>query len=159
MKGKKNFHIANISPILYVGEVYGRLFDHRAFLHGEQKFFLREFEEKRQDREIGNLFNILEKATEIKETELERVQQNFDLYLPNIDSDFAVATSMCEKIIQMGCTKDKEAAEYLQKMKIHRQNDWDDFIADIQDQRAGVDETFVDKEKNFGLSMKVKKKQ
>ncbi len=37
-------------------EVHGRLFNPRPFLSGEVRNFLREFEDKRKDREVENVF-------------------------------------------------------------------------------------------------------
>ncbi|CAM1299566.1 Uncharacterised protein g2466 [Pycnogonum litorale] len=132
-----------------LGEVYARLFDHRAFLQGEHKFFLKEFEEKRQDQEIKNIFSIVEKVTETKETELERIQQNGDTYLSPIQGNLNLAIQMCDKIIERGEKSAQVATQDLQRQRVGRRSEWDCFIANIQDQKARVDKMFIDKEREL----------
>ena len=60
---------------------------------------LREFEEKRGDREVENVFKILEKVTELKGGEIDKVQAQCDSTLPNLNARLLVANSMCNKIL------------------------------------------------------------
>ena len=43
-------------------ELYSRLANHRPFLQGEVRHFVREFETKRGDREVENIFGVLERV-------------------------------------------------------------------------------------------------
>lgn len=85
MKPTKTFFISDIS------KVWDRLFEQKGFLNGEINFFLREFEviiqgthhwnaniwnnfqEKRGDTEIDNLFKSIEVITDIKDTQINRL--------------------------------------------------------------------------------------
>ncbi|KAF2356113.1 Biogenesis of lysosome-related organelles complex 1 subunit 5 [Trinorchestia longiramus] len=58
-----------------VAEVFSRLFDHRPFLKGEIAFFKSEFEEKRGDQEVEQLFRALELTTEIKQAQTSEVER------------------------------------------------------------------------------------
>nr|XP_053627453.1 biogenesis of lysosome-related organelles complex 1 subunit 5-like isoform X3 [Cherax quadricarinatus] len=79
-----------------VNEVFSRLFDHRPFLRGEIEFFKKEFEEKRGDREVEQLFRSLELITEIKEGQIEKIVNSSDDNLPRTIADVQVALHMCE---------------------------------------------------------------
>ena len=79
--------------------MYERLFNHRPFLQGEIKHFVKEFEEKRGDREVENVFKILEKVTELKGGEIDKVKAQCDSTLPNLNARLLVANSMCNKIL------------------------------------------------------------
>ncbi|GFU17000.1 uncharacterized protein TNCV_721911 [Trichonephila clavipes] len=67
-----------------IGDVQSRLFDHRPFVQGETKFILREFEEKRKEREVQQMFEMLEMVTEIKETQIEKAVKLGDMHLCNL---------------------------------------------------------------------------
>lgn len=54
-------------------DAYGRLFNHRPFVQGEIRHFVKEFEEKRSDREVENVFKILEQVTELRDCEIDKV--------------------------------------------------------------------------------------
>ncbi|KAF4527828.1 hypothetical protein B566_EDAN016312 [Ephemera danica] len=118
-----------------VGEIWTRLFDHKPFLQGEVKFFLKEFEEKRGDREVERIFEILEHVTDIKETQIDRVKSLCDLQLPVLNSNLEVTLSMCESILE------KE-----QEQTSSRKAEWEAFIRDMGEKCARVDQTFKQKE-------------
>ena len=54
-------------------DAYGRLFNHRPFVQGEIRHSVKEFEEKRSDREVENVFKILEQVTELRDCEIDKV--------------------------------------------------------------------------------------
>ncbi|KAK8751941.1 hypothetical protein OTU49_011144 [Cherax quadricarinatus] len=95
-----------------VNEVFSRLFDHRPFLRGEIEFFKKEFEEKRGDREVEQLFRSLELITEIKEGQIEKIVNSSDDNLPRTIADVQVALHMCEDTLD---TESKFNCNCLQK--------------------------------------------
>ncbi|XP_069675251.1 biogenesis of lysosome-related organelles complex 1 subunit 5 [Periplaneta americana] len=130
-----------------VGEIWTRLFDHRPFLSGEIKFFLKEFEEKRADREVERLFQILERATEIKETQLDRVKLASDVHLPTLNANLEVAVSMCNRILEKEEEHRSDTA-LLAKREI-RKAEWESFIEDMTQKCSKVDATFEEKEEEL----------
>lgn len=80
-------------------DIYGRLFNHRPFLQGEVKHFVKEFEERRQDREVENVFKVLERVTELRDCEVDKVKAQCDSVLPNLNANLLVAQSMTNKIL------------------------------------------------------------
>ncbi|XP_013775669.1 biogenesis of lysosome-related organelles complex 1 subunit 5-like isoform X2 [Limulus polyphemus] len=138
--------IASIDNVVKdIGEIYARLFDHRPFVQGEINFFLKEFEEKRNDREIEQLFEILENVTEIRETQLDKAQRQGDTNLCNLTGNLEVALRMCSKIVEREEeTSDRE--ELLTYWREKRRKEWEAFLKDIQDKNNQVDHAFVEKE-------------
>ena len=80
-------------------DLYERLFNHRPFLKGEIKNFVKEFEEKRGDRDVESVFKILETVTELNSGEIDKVKAQCDSTLPNLNERLLVANSMCNKIL------------------------------------------------------------
>ena len=80
-------------------DLYERLFNHRPFLKGEIKNFVKEFEEKRGDRDVESVFKVLETVTELNGGEIDKVKAQCDSTLPNLNARLLVANSMCTKIL------------------------------------------------------------
>lgn len=80
-------------------DLYNRLFNHRPFLKGEVTHFVKEFETKRGDQEVQNLFETLEVTTELQSGQVEKLVTTCDDQLPTINANLLVAQSMCNKIL------------------------------------------------------------
>ncbi|CAG4979624.1 unnamed protein product [Parnassius apollo] len=132
-----------------IGEIWTRLFDHRPFLNGEIKFMLKEFEEKRGDREVENLFSILENLTDIKDTQIERINKSGKTGLPILSEKLMQGLQLCEEIekdysqIQQVCKQKR--CENQEK----RQKEWDQFIDDMNFKCQRIDNTFEEKEEEL----------
>ena len=68
-------------------------------MQGEIKHFVKEFEEKRGDREVESVFKILETVTELDSGEIDKVKAQCDSTLPNLNAKLLVANYMCNKIL------------------------------------------------------------
>ncbi|XP_012284858.1 biogenesis of lysosome-related organelles complex 1 subunit 5 [Orussus abietinus] len=135
------------SIIKDTGEIWSRLFDHRPFVQGEITFFLREFQDKRNDREVQHLFKILEFSTELGQNQLDRVEQLGDCHLPSLKANVDVALSMCERVLQREEEFDSETK--LNEKRELRKAEWQKFINDMSEKCQKVDETFQEKEKEL----------
>ncbi|XP_014205606.1 biogenesis of lysosome-related organelles complex 1 subunit 5 [Copidosoma floridanum] len=129
------------------GEIWSRLFDHRPFVHGEVTFFLREFQDRRDDREVSRLFKSLEYSSELGQSQLDRALQLGDEHLPSLKVNVDVAISMCESVLQKECKFDSTSK--LEKNRGTRKSEWEKFINDMTDKCAKVDEEFLIKEKEL----------
>ncbi|XP_076656609.1 biogenesis of lysosome-related organelles complex 1 subunit 5 [Halictus rubicundus] len=132
------------SIIKDTGEIWSRLFDHRPFIQGEITFFLREFQEKRGDREVERLFKILEYSTELKENQLDRTEQLGDCHLPSLKANVDVALSMCERVLQREQSFDIDKA--LEENRKVRKLEWEKFVNDMSEKCEKVNQTFDEKE-------------
>ena len=68
-------------------------------MQGEIKHFVKEFEEKRGDREVESVFKILETVTELNGGEIDKVKAQCDSTLPNLNARLLNANSLCNKIL------------------------------------------------------------
>ena len=80
-------------------DLYNRLFNHRPFLKGEVTHFVKEFETKRGDQEVQNLFETLEVSTELQSGQVDKLVTTCDEQFPTINANLLVAQSMCNKIL------------------------------------------------------------
>lgn len=129
------------------GEIWNRLFDHRPFLSGEIKFFVDEFEEKRKDREVTQLFEILERVTEIRDTQIDKVKTLTANNLPALQKNLDSALAACDQILD---NQDKYDCDTLLEAKREfRKAEWEAFVVDMEAKYKKVDETFAEKEKEL----------
>ncbi|CAG0893118.1 unnamed protein product [Darwinula stevensoni] len=126
------------------GQVHSRLFDHRPFLNGEVRYFLHEFEEARGDREVENLFSILEETTDIHGDQAGRLISLCESQVPSIKARLDVAVSMCQQILEPDHCANKESC--LEAKRAARKKEWELFMQDLSVKCASVDETFRIKE-------------
>ncbi|XP_046736535.1 biogenesis of lysosome-related organelles complex 1 subunit 5 [Diprion similis] len=129
------------------GEIWSRLFDHRPFVQGEINFFVREFEEKRGDREVERLFKILEYSTELGQSQFGRTEQLGDCHLPSLKANLDVALSMCQRVLEK-----EDKADHENKLRANREarkGQWLKFINDMSDKCEKVDKTFEEKEEEL----------
>ncbi|KAL0851383.1 hypothetical protein ABMA28_007199 [Loxostege sticticalis] len=132
-----------------VGEVWSRLFDHRPFLNGEIKFMLKEFEEKRGDREVENLFSILEKLTEIKDSQVEKINKSAENSLPVLSEKLEQALQLCENIEKDCLTIHEDSEQKRLEKREKRQKEWDQFIDDMNFKCKRIDNAFEEKEEEL----------
>ncbi|KAJ8686781.1 hypothetical protein QAD02_022575 [Eretmocerus hayati] len=129
------------------GEIWSRLFDHRPFIQGEITFFLREFQDKRDDREVARLFKILEYSSELGQNHLDRAEQLGDDHLPSLKANVDVALSMCECVLQKEDQFNSD--NRLEKNRQVRKEEWEKFVSDISEKCEKVDQEFLSKEQEL----------
>ncbi|CAB3240349.1 unnamed protein product [Arctia plantaginis] len=132
-----------------IGEIWSRLFDHRPFLNGEIKFMLKEFEEKRGDREVENLFAILEKLTDIKDSQVEKIKKSGEAGLPILAEKLEQALQLCEEVEKGYLDHHQVNEEKRQENHEKRQKEWDQFIDDMNFKCQRIDNTFEEKEEEL----------
>ncbi|CAH0724681.1 unnamed protein product, partial [Brenthis ino] len=132
-----------------ISQVWSRLFDHRPFLNGEIKFMLKEFEEKRGDREVENLFAILENLTDIKDTQVEKIIKSSNTALPVLGEKLNQALKLSEEIEKEYLEVQKAYKQKVAENRERRQKDWDQFIDDMNFRCQRIDNTFEEKEEEL----------
>lgn len=139
----------NVYFISEIGEIWSRLFDHRPFLNGEIKFMLKEFEEKRGDREVENLFAILEKLTDIKDSQAEKIIKSGETGLPVLKEKLQQALLLSDEVEKDYLEARKEHDKRRLELKEKRQVEWDQFIDDMNFKCQRIDNTFEEKEEEL----------
>lgn len=137
-----------------VEEVYGRLFNHHPVISGEIKYFLKEFEESRKDREVEGLFQVLERTIELRDLHLEKAHKHAEVYLTDVNDDFDKALSVCDRILQSeerhkSAAEGIEEANYLTQRREARAKEWELFMADMTAKTVQVDKDFREEEENL----------
>ncbi|XP_018912885.2 biogenesis of lysosome-related organelles complex 1 subunit 5 isoform X1 [Bemisia tabaci] len=126
-----------------IGEVYSRLFDHQPFLQSEIKSFVYEFEEKRGDQEVSDLFEILEKAAEIKDSQIDRVGKAKDnLIVLQAELDKVLVT--CNNVLAIEDTLDRNSV--IKAGRETRAAEFQHFFENLNEKYKSVDESFKEKE-------------
>lgn len=111
------------------------------------RFFIKEFEEKRREREVQRLFELLEDVTEVRETQVDRACRASDQGLSSLAGNLEVALSMCHRILE---AEDKlSSADDLSERRERRRCEWQQFEQDVKDKAARMDQAFEEKERQL----------
>ncbi len=109
-------------------DVHGRLFNHRPFVQGEVRSFAREFEEKRQDREVENVFRTLELVTDLRDCEVDKLRAQCQSTLPQLKEKVDAACGAAARILDSSCAADVEQAA--ESSRQAREKEWNASVAD-----------------------------
>jgi len=128
-----------------IQEVHSRLFNHRPFLQGEVKHFIREFEEKRGDREVENIFSCLERVSELRDLGLPQLIANASSNSStSLVANLQVSESMLGRILEQGETGEVEKT--LVASRDTREKEWTNFLQEVQIRCKKVDQSFKEQE-------------
>lgn len=130
-------------------DLYNRLFNHRPFLKGEVTHFVKEFEKKRGDQGVQNLFETLEVTTELQSGQVEKLVNTCDEQIPTINANLLVAQSMCNKILDQA--KNSELDQALESSHQAREKEWSQYLNDFQNKCEKIDDAYNQKEKDLRL--------
>lgn len=106
--------------------------------------FVKEFETKRKDREVENLFKTLEVTTELQSGEISKLNTSCDENFPTLNANLLVAQSMCNKILDQA--KNSELDQALESSRQAREKEWSSFMADFQGKCEKIDDAYNQKE-------------
>jgi len=128
-------------------DIYSSIFDHKPQLRREIAFFVKEFEEKRKDREVDHLFKILELVTELKQTEIPRAGSLADIHLPKLSAELEVAVSISDKLIQRtSAAAEEKYNQKLEQGRAERVIEWDTFVHEMTTRCIRIDGNYKVKE-------------
>lgn len=121
-----------------VGEIHSRLLDHRPVIHGETRYFIKEFEEKRGYRELRVLENVKNSISETNDTVLPKsidtMQDQLGLVLKTLET----ANHTIRRLQQREQEHAKSSAEKSGNVKLRTQ--WEAFMKEQEQRRLAVDE-------------------
>lgn len=127
--------------------VHKRVFNHRPFVKGEANTFVKEFETKRKDREVENVFKVLEVTSELKDEELDKLRTLCDDNVSDFKNNVDAAQLMCDRILDQ--SRRQEIEQALESSRQARDKEWESFSKDIQNQRSRIDEGYKQKEEEL----------
>ncbi|CAL8073526.1 unnamed protein product [Orchesella dallaii] len=129
-----------------IREIYSSIFDHKPVVHREVDFFLKEFEESRGDREVDRLFKILERVTELKDSEITKAKSLADIHIPKLSAELQVAESIADTLLDKRLKAEKDISLELERKRQERSVEWDTFVHDMTNKCIRIDNTFKEKE-------------
>ncbi|KAL3290081.1 hypothetical protein HHI36_023450 [Cryptolaemus montrouzieri] len=132
-----------------VRNIWKRLFDHTHFLNGEINFLLNEFEVKRGDKEVNELFLIVENITDLKDTQIGKVNKILDTNLQELNENLAESLSLSKRILDLE-GKYKEDST-LETSRDKRKIIWDQFMSNITEKYSEINNSYEQKENNLRI--------
>uniref|UniRef100_A0A3P9K3J0 Biogenesis of lysosome-related organelles complex 1 subunit 5 n=1 Tax=Oryzias latipes TaxID=8090 RepID=A0A3P9K3J0_ORYLA len=138
-----------------VGDIKSRLLDHRPVINAETRFFVREFEEKRGNREsrlLENLNKMVREANDqIESMNLEETNQQLSDIIKR-----EAANHVAERVQQreLEAQKGSQLQANMEKLK----EDWSEFLKEQQVLKEEVDEEHAKAVGELGTRFSEKKK-
>ncbi|XP_063960352.1 biogenesis of lysosome-related organelles complex 1 subunit 5-like [Lytechinus pictus] len=120
-----------------IGEISARLFDHRAILQGEIKYFIKEFETKRNDRGCKRLEANLQKLKDVDETVAPDCIDIMKEHIPNLLDQLEAANKICSNLQ----SKEEKHMEIktLEDQRKKREDKWSYFLEELSKERDRED--------------------
>jgi len=126
-------------------EIYSRLFNHRPFVQGELKHFVREFERKRGDREVEALLDCQLRVSELRDLGLPGLLSACRASnTPSILANTQVAESLLGRIQEQADTG--EAEKTLVSSREAREKEWVGFLQEAEARCKKIDQSFREQE-------------
>jgi hypothetical protein len=117
------------------------------------------FQDSRKDREVDRLFKVLERVTELKDTELSKTQALADIHLPKLALELQVAESIANKLNHKRSLADGEREVKLDLRRKERATEWDTFVHDMTSKCIRIDKSYKDKQEEIvGVYKKAEEK-
>ena len=108
-------------------------------------FICREFEEKRGDREVENIFSCLERVSELRDLGLPSlISSANDNSATSLVANLQVSESMLSRILDQGETGEVEKT--LISSREAREKEWTNFLQEIQSRCKNIDQRFKEQE-------------
>ncbi|CAL1538725.1 unnamed protein product [Lymnaea stagnalis] len=125
-----------------VTDIYSRLFNHRAALHGLTNNFVKEFEEKRGEREIISMSRIFELIIDCRDRALPSSIEHLNCNVESLKESVNKTLQQCQMIVHDG---EETKSDWLQSQRLRREQEWNDFMAAQVSRSARVDAEFKSK--------------
>ncbi|XP_072267831.1 biogenesis of lysosome-related organelles complex 1 subunit 5 [Pyxicephalus adspersus] len=121
-----------------VGEIHSRLLDHRPIIHGETRYFIKEFEEKRGYREQRVLENVKNSISESSDVILPKCMDTIQNQLGLVQKTLETANHTIHRLQQQQQEHAKSSTEKPVNEKLRAQ--WEGFLKEQEQRRLAVDE-------------------
>ncbi|XP_033123363.1 biogenesis of lysosome-related organelles complex 1 subunit 5-like [Anneissia japonica] len=123
------------------GEIHARLLDHRPVIQGEIRYFIKEFESRRSNREMKRLKKIQEHTNDINDRVLPQCEDFMETHLNCMQETMLGTIKMCERIataeersMQLGGQQ-----ESLKENRMRRDKEWKAFTEKLSEEQAAID--------------------
>lgn len=106
-----------------------------------------DFQEKRGDREIENLFATAQSTTEVRDDSVPRSKALSELHLPVLSAVLRDTLKNCNRAVDRQVDPELEAT--LERNRVSRKGIWDQFVDDMSHKSKRIDNTFEEKEEEL----------
>ncbi|XP_038052124.1 biogenesis of lysosome-related organelles complex 1 subunit 5-like [Patiria miniata] len=120
-----------------LGEIHARLLDHKPVVQGEIRFFIKEFEGKRNDREQKRLERINNQMKDLNEKVFPGCISLMDKHFQEAKEQLDVSNMMCRRLQKQ--EEDRLESKPLEKEKGKREEEWKAFLEQLNEQRHALD--------------------
>ncbi|KAL5014364.1 hypothetical protein ScPMuIL_008634 [Solemya velum] len=149
MSASENLPIRYTSEQLLkdVTEIHARCFDHRPVLQGHISFFLKEFEEKRGERERARLEKTSVVLKKLNDILLPETNQAMNIFLTDITAKLQVATELCKKAEEADTEAEGLKQAVVEKLEVQREarrQNWENFMVQQCQRSARVDQEYME---------------
>lgn len=131
-----------------VVDVHSKLFNHKPVIQAEIKHFVREFEEKRGDREVEAVFSCLETVSELRDLGVPHLTHTVETSnSTQLLANLQVSESMFSRILEQ--EDSKEVEKTLAASRESRARDWETFKQETQSRCERIDQSFREQEETI----------
>ncbi|XP_066124556.1 biogenesis of lysosome-related organelles complex 1 subunit 5 isoform X1 [Saccopteryx bilineata] len=123
-----------------LGEIHSRLLDHRPVIHGEIRYFVKEFEEKRGLREMRVLENLKNMIHETNERALPKCRETMQDNLHHVLQRMQASTDSICRLQQKEQERKKIHNDHLIASENQHITQWEEFMKEQDSKQADVDE-------------------
>ncbi|XP_066155539.1 biogenesis of lysosome-related organelles complex 1 subunit 5 [Euwallacea fornicatus] len=135
-----------------IRKTWERIFDQKGFLKGEINFTLREFEEKRGDSEVDNLFKSVETLTDINDTQIYRLRELAYGNIIDANSQLNEALTLCANFPIL--EESFKQSTLLHENRKKRKDQWEDVMDGITANYSKINEEFEQREADLKKTYK-----
>lgn len=108
-------------------------------------FFI-DLQESKNDKDIESLFRICELVTELKDSEIPKLQSLNEINFPKFQSDLQVADAIFEKLVNKRLEFESKSFSCLGEERKKRAEEWISFVDDVSEKMKAIDKKFEEKE-------------
>jgi hypothetical protein len=129
-------------------EINSRLFNHKPFIEGEIRFMIKQFEEIRNEQEINQLFQSLERITDFRESQIDFALKSSN-QLNQINHSIDSVHNLMQEILALESNQSIRRNNILKDKKDQRVEEFSGFVELMKTKANEIDLDFEQKENNL----------
>jgi len=122
-----------------VTDIYSRLFNHRAAVHGLASNFVKEFEERRGESDYISMTRTLELVTDCRDRAYPETMEGLQDSLEQLVKSVKTTSQMTHRILK---DSENKKVDWLESERARRKREWEEFMAAQEARKERVDADF-----------------
>ncbi|XP_054154556.1 biogenesis of lysosome-related organelles complex 1 subunit 5-like [Oppia nitens] len=136
-------------------QIISRLFNHKPFIFGEIRFIIKEFEDKRQDRDRTALNESLQRLMDITDKDIDSAIDCCQQLDNNLNSRTHSLDQLMQEILDLESKQESHRKEVLSANRVDRNVDLMSLIETYNSKINDIDGQFDEQEKQLTLEYKL----